>query len=174
MRTLAAVGSVLFCGACSGRAQSAVVMASDNSTKVFTGAQIQEIYRVSVDRDGGLLEAIDAAIKQHGIQDGAVLTTIGSTQRCTYHYVKSTALLAENVFVTQEGAAEILNASGLIANGEPHIHITLSTPERGAFGGHLENGCKILYLAEVTLAKFSGPQLTRRPNKNRISMLEAR
>jgi predicted DNA-binding protein with PD1-like motif len=99
---------------------------------------------------------------------------VGSTQECTYHYVKTTATLAEDVFVTQKGAAEILGGGGLIANGEPHIHITLATPERGAFGGHLENGCKVLYVAEVTLAKFSGPQLVRRPNKNKIPMLEAR
>jgi predicted DNA-binding protein with PD1-like motif len=173
-RGLAALGLAVLCLASSGTSHTAAVLAADNSTNVFAGAQVREIYRINLDRDEGLLEAINAAIKQYDIRDGAVLTTVGSTQECTYHYVKSTATLAEDVFVTQKGAAEILSAGGLIANGEPHIHITLATPERGAFGGHLENGCKVLYVAEVTLAKFSGPQLVRRPNKNKIPMLEAR
>jgi predicted DNA-binding protein with PD1-like motif len=169
----AVVGLAVLCLTCSGSSHSAV-LAADNSTRVFAGGDVKEIYRINLDRDEGLLEAINAAIKQYDIQDGAVLTTVGSTQECTYHYVKTTAALAEDVFVTQKGAAEILSAGGLIASGEPHVHITLATPERGAFGGHLENGCKVLYVAEVTLAKFSGPQLARRPNKNKIPMLETR
>src|SRR4029077_11190578 len=109
-------------------------------TKSFGGAQIQEIFRISLERDDLILESINQAIKDHNIQDGAVLTTIGATQECTYHYVKNTTLQADDVVVNQKGAAEILNANGIIANGEPHIHITLATPEKGAFGGHLENG----------------------------------
>jgi hypothetical protein len=136
-RGLAALGLAVLCLASSGTSHTAAVLAADNSTKVFAGAQVREIYRINLDRDEGLLEAVNAAIKQYDIQDGAVLTTVGSTQECTYHYVKTTATLAEDVFVTQ-------------------------------------NGCKVLYLAEVTLAKFSGPQLVRRPNQNRIRMLEAR
>jgi predicted DNA-binding protein with PD1-like motif len=159
---------------CSGSSLAANAQDSEKSTKVFAGAQIQEIYRVNLDRDDGLLEGINAAVKQYGIQDGAVLTTVGSTQECTYHYVESTAAAAKDVFVTQKGAAEILSVTGLIAAGEPHLHIALATPDGRAFGGHLENGCKVLYVAEVTLARFSGPQLARQPNRNKIPMLVAR
>jgi uncharacterized protein len=159
---------------CSESSPSAAAQAAGDSTKVFAGAQIQEIYRLNLDRDNGLLETINAAVKQYGIQDGAILTTVGSTQECTYHYVESTSPTAKDIFVTQKGAAEILSVTGLIAAGEPHLHITLATPDGKAFGGHLENGCKILYVAEVTLAKFSGPQLVRQPNKNKIPMLVSR
>lgn len=143
-------------------------------TRVYGGAQIQEIYRLSLVRDDLILESINQAVKEHNIQDGAVLTTVGATQECSYHYVKSTAIQAEDVVVNQKGAAEILNASGIIANGEPHVHITLATPEKGAFGGHLENGCKVLYVSEITLAKFSGPPLTRTANKNGLPILVAK
>jgi hypothetical protein len=37
---------------------------------VFGGAQVQEIYRIRLDRGDLLLESIDAAIKEYGIQDG--------------------------------------------------------------------------------------------------------
>lgn len=62
---------------------------------------------------------------------------------------------AEDEFITVKGPMEILNINGLIAAGEPHLHLTLSA-DKGAFGGHLENGCRVLYRAEITIAKFSG------------------
>jgi predicted DNA-binding protein with PD1-like motif len=145
-----------------------------DSTRVFGAAQVQEVYRVLLDRDALLLESIAEVVKQKDIQDGEVFVTAGSVQDCTYHYVTSTAQKPVNAYKTVKGAMEILNAGGMIAAGEPHLHITLSTPGKGAFGGHLEKGCRVLYLAEVTIVKFSGPSLTRKDNVNGVSLLEAR
>lgn len=139
--------------------------------RVFGAAHVQDVYRVLLDRNSLLLESIDDVIKQKNVQDGEVLVTSGSVQECTYHYVTSTALKAVNQYKTVKGPFEILNAGGIIANGEPHIHITLSSPEKGAFGGHLEKGCRVLYLAEITIFKYSGPPLTRKNNENGISLL---
>jgi len=139
---------------------------------IFEPTQIQAIYRILLDRDALLLESILDVIKQKKIQDGYVLIGAGSVQTCTYHYVTSTALKPVNAFKTVKGPFEILNASGIIAAGEPHIHITLSSPEKGAFGGHLENGCRILYLAEITILQFRGPALTRANNPNGVSLLK--
>ena len=98
--------------------------------RVFGAAHVAEVYRVLLDRDALLLESITDVIRQKGIQDGEVLVTAGSVQECTYHYVTSTALKAVNGYKTFKGAAEILNAGGLIAAGEPHLHITLSMLDR--------------------------------------------
>ncbi len=164
----------VLCVVCTGTTDLATAGRAVVQSKSYGGAQIQEIYRLSLERDDLILEAINQAIHEHNIQDGAVLTTVGATQECSYHYVKNTAIKAEDVVVNQRGAAEILNANGIIANGEPHIHITLATPEKGAFGGHLENGCKVAYVSEITMAKFSGPPLTRTANKNGLTILGAK
>jgi predicted DNA-binding protein with PD1-like motif len=66
---------------------------------------------------------------------------------------------------------EILSISGLIAGGEPHLHMTLSGAG-GAFGGHLEKGCRVLYRAELTIARFSGTPLARRPNRFGVPVLQ--
>jgi len=147
---------------------------STTSPQVFGTAQVQEVYRVVLDRNALLLESILDVIKKKNIQDGQVLVTAGSVQECTYHYVTSTALKATNAYQTVKGPFEILNAGGLIAAGEPHLHITLSSPGKGAFGGHLEKGCRVLYLAEVTILKYAGQPLSRRNNENGISLLQAR
>jgi predicted DNA-binding protein with PD1-like motif len=140
--------------------------------KVFGGAQFQEIYRIRLDRGDLVLESLNAAIKEHNIQDGAVLTGVGSVQECTYHSVKSLTAVAEDQFFTVKGPTEILNLDGIIAAGEPHLHITLSNIKRGAFGGHLENGCRVLYRVELTVAKFSGSPLARKPNKDGTPALQ--
>jgi predicted DNA-binding protein with PD1-like motif len=144
----------------------------DSTMHVFGAAHVQDVYRVVLDRNALLLESILDVIKQKNIQDGQVLVTSGSVQECTYHYVTSTALKAKNEYKTVKGPFEILNAGGLIADGQPHIHIALSSPEKGAFGGHLEKGCRVLYLAELTILKYSGPPLTRKNNQNGISILQ--
>jgi predicted DNA-binding protein with PD1-like motif len=148
--------------------------AKDNTPgpEIFGATHIEEVYRVLLKRDALLLESIIDVIQQKDIQDGDVWITAGSVQECTFHYVTSTALRAANEYKTVKGPFEILNAGGIIAAGEPHIHITLSGRDKPAFGGHLEKGCRVLYLAEVTIVKYAGPQLTRRNNANGISLLQ--
>jgi predicted DNA-binding protein with PD1-like motif len=139
--------------------------------KVFGGAQIAEIYRVRLDRDDLLLESILDLIQKNHIQDGAILTAAGSLQECTFHGVVTLAAKPEQKFTTVREAMEILSISGLIADGEPHFHMTLSNP-KGAFGGHLEKGCRVLYRAELTIAKFSGVALARKPNEQGVPVLQ--
>ena len=142
--------------------------------RIFGPSQIQEVYRIVLDRDALLLESIAEVIKQKNIQDGHVMVTAGSVQECSYHYVTSTAMKPKDEFKTVKGPFEILNAGGIIADGQPHIHITLSAQDKPAFGGHLEKGCRILYLGEVTITKYSGPALTRKPNQNGITLLDSK
>jgi predicted DNA-binding protein with PD1-like motif len=163
-RTIIALAAVLFTAPQASTQDSA-------APQVFGGARIQEIYRVRLDRGDLLLETILDTIRRNNIQDGAVLTAAGSLSECTYHRVKSLAAKAEDEFITVKAPMEILNINGLIAAGEPHLHLTLSA-DQGAFGGHLEKGCRVLYRAEITIAKFSGPALVRKPNKDGIPMLQ--
>lgn len=147
-----------------------LLFAAETGPTIFGAAQVQEVYRIVLDRDAQLLESITSAIKQKDVRDGHVTITAGSVSQCTYHYVTSTAAKPVDAFKTVKGPFEILNGGGIIAGGEPHIHITLSSP-KGAFGGHLENGCRILYLGEVTIVKYSGPPLERKKNENGIGLL---
>ena len=141
--------------------------------KVFGGAHIQEIFRIRLDRGDLLLETILDTIRKHDIQDGALLTAVGSLQECTFHGVVSLAEKPEQKFTTRKEAMEILNINGIIAAGEPHLHMTLSNTS-GAFGGHLEKGCKVLYRAELTIAKFSGTRVARLPNQAGVPVMQRR
>ena len=158
---------------------SALILGATNlhaqapAPQMFGPDHIANVYRVSLDRDALLLESINDVIRSKGIRDGEVIISAGSVQECTYHFVASTDLKAQNEYRTVKGPSEILSGGGIIADGEPHIHIALSNPEKGAYGGHLEKGCRVLYLAEFTVFRFSGgAPLTRKSNANGISLLQ--
>ena len=141
--------------------------------QVFGPDHIAEVYRVSLDRGALLLESINDVIQSKAIRDGQVIISSGSVQECTYHFVASTDLKPQNEYRTVKGPSEILSGGGIIADGEPHVHIALSNPEKGTYGGHLEKGCRVLYLAEFTVFRFTGgAPLTRKSNQNGISLLQ--
>jgi predicted DNA-binding protein with PD1-like motif len=137
----------------------------------FGGAAIEQVYRVRLDRGDLLLETIQDVIQKNRIADGAVLTATGSLQECTFHRVRSLAEKPEQEFSTVKEPMEILNINGLIAGGEPHLHMTLSGAH-GAFGGHLEKGCRVLYRAELAIARFAGTPLVRKPNQAGVPVLQ--
>jgi len=141
------------------------------AAEIFGGAQVAEVYRIRLDRGDLLLETIQQAIRENHIADGAVLTAAGSLSECTFHRVKSTAEKPEDEFLTVKEPIEILNINGMIADGEPHLHLTMSGAQ-GAFGGHLEKGCRVLYRAEVTIAKFAGTPLARKANREGVPLLQ--
>ena len=87
--------------------------------------------------------------KQKNIRDGQVMISSGSVRECTYHFLASTVTKAQNEYRTVKGSSEILNASGIIADGETHIHVALSNPEKGGYRGHLRRGAVFCTLASL-------------------------
>jgi uncharacterized protein len=152
----------------------APVCGAEDPPKSFGGANVQEIIRVRLDRGDLLLESITDTIKKYNIQDGAVLTAAGSLQECTFHGVSTLDPKPVDKFITRKEPMEILSVNGIIAAGEPHLHMTLAAVGGGAFGGHLENGCKVLYRAELTIARFSGTRLSRKLNKEGVGVLQSK
>lgn len=150
---------------------AALLPSAAQAGDTFDGSRPAEVIRIRLDRGDLLLESLMAAIRKHDIQDGALISAVGSLQECTFHGVTTLEEKPRQKFTTRKGAMEILNINGIIAAGEPHFHMTLSDT-KGAFGGHLENGCKVLYRAELTIMKFSGTALARKPNEAGVPMLQ--
>jgi len=122
-----------------------------------------------------LLESINEAIKSNNIRDGVVVSGIGTLKRCHMHYVNTTSFPAENRFYVVDEPLEIGSISGIIANYEAHLHMTVGCRDQRTYSGHLEEGCEILYLAEVLIMKLSDTSLERRidPRYN-VSLLQER
>jgi len=124
-----------------------------------------------------VLESLREAIDDHDIETGAVVSGIGTLSNFNFHYVHTTDISdpdARNTQVEREGAWEVTNVEGVIADGEPHLHVSAYDGEE-TVGGHLEEGNEINVLGEFTIRKIEGLDLTReKTGELRISQLTER
>ncbi|MEW5870171.1 MAG: PPC domain-containing DNA-binding protein [Chloroflexota bacterium] len=122
--------------------------------------EIGKIHLLRVDIGEDVLASVERFLSESGIQQAIVLGGYGTLTNYHLHWVTHNRLPTENTFLRGEGGIEILSMNGLVVNGSPHIHVSLSTPQ-GAFGGHLEPGCRAYVVCEIFFAEVAGGELNR-------------
>jgi len=139
--------------------------------EVFTNNGLGKIHILRLDPGDDVLESIEAFIARENICGGVVLSGIGTLDCCVLHMVMTTDYPPVEHFERWENVAlELASLSGVIANGAPHLH-TVVSDSKAAYAGHLERGCRILYLGEVVIAEIEGFNSARVPNAQGIRML---
>jgi predicted DNA-binding protein with PD1-like motif len=126
----------------------------------FTSLNIRRLHILRVDPGEDVLESVQRFLQEANIRQAVVLGGYGTLAAYHLHWVTHNRIPTDNVFGQGEGGIEILSMNGLVVDGEPHIHVALSTPD-GAFGGHLEPGCTAYVLCEVFFAEVEGVTLSR-------------
>ena len=122
---------------------------------------LSRIHILRVDPGEDVFESIQRFLDLAGVRQAVVLGGYGTLAAYHLHWVTHNRLPSETAFGRGYGGIEILAMNGLVVDGQPHIHVTLSTPD-GAFGGHLEPGCMAYVLCEVFFAEVEGAALSRR------------
>ena len=136
--------------------------------KIFTGNNFGKVHVLRIDRGEYLLENIEHFIKEKNINNAVVLSAIGTLDYCVMHMVMTTTLPPVDEFVKWEDKPlEIATLNGVIASGSPHLHLTVSDHEY-AYAGHLEHGCRILYLCEIMIAEMEGFNFHRIRNEKNL------
>lgn len=118
---------------------------------------------VRLDPGDLVLESLREALDTHDVDTGAIVSGIGTFSNFNFHYVPTTDISdsdARNTFHELEGAWEVTNVEGVIADGEPHLHVSAYNGER-TVGGHLEDGNEVLLLGEFFIQKADDLELTR-------------
>ena len=124
--------------------------------RCFSGGNVKRSIIVALDTGEDLLESIESVIESEGIQNGVVVSGVGSLSKARYHIVEpGDEKPWKDRFIEKVGTIEIKSISGIIASGRAHLHISMSQADEG-FGGHLEPGCKVLTLAEIVILELSG------------------
>jgi predicted DNA-binding protein with PD1-like motif len=119
-----------------------------------------------------LLESITEACREKKITNGAVVSGVGTLSTLRMHYVTHADFPPTDEFVTLGKPLELVNVSGVVADGEPHLHVTVSCKDEKTWAGHLEPGSRVLYLAEIVILKFTGLELARRlDEEKRVRLL---
>ncbi|MDR0442587.1 MAG: DNA-binding protein [Treponema sp.] len=136
--------------------------------QTFTDGTFTKVHVLRLDRGDYLLESIENFVKSNNIRNAVVLSGIGTLDYCVLHMVMTTGLPPVNHCEKWEDKPlEITSIDGIIADGSPHLHITLSD-HKCAYAGHLEHGCRILYLGEIVIAEMDGFNFHRVRNKDGI------
>jgi hypothetical protein len=88
------------------------------------------------------------------------------------HYINHTDFPPSDSIFKLEKPLELLSVSGIIADKEAHIHITVSCKDQEIYGGHLEPESEVAYLAEVAIMKTNFLKMTRNlDSKRKIKLL---
>lgn len=121
---------------------------------------IKKILFISIEPGEDVLTTIEKIIKEKSIKNATVLSAYGTLDHIHIHWVTSTDFPPVEYYEKKQGPYEILAIEGVIVDGIPHLHITVSN-RNGAYGGHLHNGCRVLYLFEMTIAILEGHSMRR-------------
>jgi uncharacterized protein len=100
-----------------------------------------------------LLHGMEDLVKKEHIQNGVILSGIGSLRGYSVHNVASRDYPAADVFTSEpKTAADLIGMNGLIVNGKIHAHIMMGIGGKAlAYAGHLEPGTEVLTFAIVTV-----------------------
>ena len=131
-------------------------MATQNS-QWFTG---KKVWIVRIDPGQDVLLTLQDFIREQEIQQGLIVMGYGTLSQVRLHWVTHNQFPTDNKFETWQDGFELMSMNGLIVEGTPHIHFTGATT-KGAFGGHLEEGCISYVLVEVGIIELDGPPMTR-------------
>lgn len=142
----------------------------ESDMDIIALGNVSEIICIGFGRGDLFLEGINEAIRVRNIINGAVVSGMGTFDKCRMHFTTNPGLPPHDEFVELEGALELVSVHGLIVNGKPHLHMTVGDMKR-TWAGHLEEGCRVLYLAEVAIARFENMPLVRVQSEHGIREL---
>ena len=130
----------------------------------FSTLEWGRTFILRLDRGDYVLESILELINKEGIRDAVVVSGIGSLDECVIHMVTGTEVPYQEYFKRWSNQPlELASLSGLIINGQPHLHTVVSDTV-SACAGHLEKGCRILCLGEIVITELKNANFARIPN----------
>jgi predicted DNA-binding protein with PD1-like motif len=126
---------------------------------------------LSFDRGEKLREGIRDKLKELGIRNAVLVSAIGTLEKARFHRIKHTQKKPQDEIFEIDGPFELASIDGIVADGEPHFHMTFQDLDR-AYAAHLEDGSIVCYLAEIVLAELPDVALARVRNENGVPLLQ--
>jgi len=99
-----------------------------------------------------LKEEIEKIAKDYDIYAGALLSIVGGLENAK---LRMAGTEPNNQIIKEwDGPFEIVSGTGTISKNGCHIHISLSDKAGNVIGGHLKDGCRVKFTAEVVILVF--------------------
>ena len=117
-----------------------------------------------------VLLGLEEACKANGINNGVILSAIGSLRDphfCDVVELPTKAGYGYGETLHLTGPIELANASGIICHDDEgntnlHVHMTVTDRHGNAHGGHLVEGTKVLLTVDVIIGEISGVVMGRK------------
>jgi uncharacterized protein len=128
----------------------------------FWEAKDRGIVFLSLHHKDDVLESIQRCIAEADLQNAVLMTGLGSLTKGHFHVIATNNYPPGDTFIKLDGPLEIAQIAGIIANGEPHLHLTLLDKDHKTWGGHLEPGCEVLTLCEMSIQRVEQTPMVHR------------
>lgn len=107
-------------------------------------------------------EEIEKTAVDQNIKAGVLLSVVGGLENVILRMAGSDA---DNQTVKEWNEKfEIVSGTGTISNAGCHIHVSVSDKDGKVIGGHLKDGCKVAYTAEIVIGIFDDVEYHREPD----------
>lgn len=138
--------------------------------KVFVGNQFGRYFVIGLQKDDLILESIQKAVDEYHIKNAIITSGIAATYYMRWHHIGNTEDKPSDVILDHSAPMEVGGISGMIIDGVPHLHCTFSDHER-AWAEHLEEGCRIQYVGEISMIELLDLDIARIPNSFGVRLL---
>ena len=106
-----------------------------------------------------LKEEIEKLAVEQGIKAGVLLSVVGGLENAILRMAGSDA---DNQIIKEWNEPfEIVSGTGTISQEGCHIHISLSKQNGEVIGGHLKDGSKVKFTAEIAIGVMDDVSFTR-------------
>lgn len=107
-----------------------------------------------------LKEEIEQRTKH--IPAGVVLSLVGGLQNAVLRMAGATP--SSQIIKEVAGPLEIVSGTGTISADGCHIHVSVSDSAGTVIGGHLKNGCRVEFTAEIVIGILENTEFIRADN----------
>ena len=112
-----------------------------------------------------LLDGMNRIVKEQHIQNGVILSAVGSLRGYEIHTVSNRDMPSQDTFVKNPTQpADLVSMNGYVINGRIHAHMTIATPNR-VIAGHVEEGNEVFTFAIVTIGVMNDVNFDRLDDK---------
>jgi predicted DNA-binding protein with PD1-like motif len=106
-----------------------------------------------------LLDGMERVVREQKIQNGVILSGIGSLRGYELHQVSNRQLPVQETFESDPNQpCDVVSMNGYIIDGRVHAHMTIATPDR-VMAGHVEKGNEVYTFAMVTIGVLKDTDL---------------
>lgn len=138
--------------------------------RVYEGSRFGRYFIIGLQKDDLILENIKKTAEQYGIRNAIITSGIAATYHMRWHHIKNTEDHPVDEILEHSAPMEVGGISGMIIDGIPHLHCTFSDHER-AWAEHLEEGCRIQYVGEISMIELLDLDLSRIPNEFGVKLI---